>query len=203
MADETRERILEAASTIILESGLDGLTMEAAADMAGVSRKTIYNHFESRNVLLDEAAAAWIRGTLVALQEVAGSADLPFVEKLNAVLERGLADMRQGSRILTGRRMLASSRLAVVRQELLDRLRGFIEGIVRAAMDEGMVRSDFDPRRLTVVLMNVIVGLATHEGFEDEPFSKADILKDSLRALVGGIQTPKGKAAMRGSPIFA
>mgnify|MGYP002352204883 CR=1 FL=1 len=51
MLDTTRERILEAASAIIKESGPEGLTVEAAADLAGVSRKTIYNHLDRKSVV--------------------------------------------------------------------------------------------------------------------------------------------------------
>jgi hypothetical protein len=39
-------------------------------------------------------------------------------------------------------------------------------------------------------------------GIEDEPFTRVDILTDSLKALVGGILTPSGAEAMRGSPLL-
>lgn len=201
--DETRERILDAAGSIIRESGPEGVTVEAAAHLAGVSRKTVYNYFKNRYVLLGQATAAWVRRTLAALQEIASARNLPFVEKLNAVVARGFAEIRQGGRLLSGRSVAAGSRFAPVRRELHERLRGFLEGIVRDAVGEGMVRADFDPRRLTLVLMTIIIGLAVQEGYEDEPFSKDAILKESLRAVVGGILTPEGEVAMRGSPIFS
>lgn len=204
MADETRERILDAAGSIIRESGPEGLTVEAAAGLAGVSRKTVYNYFKNRYALLGQATAAWVRRTLSALQEISAARDMPFVEKLNAVVARGFAEIRQGGRLLSsGRSVAAGSRFAAVRRELHERLRGFLEGIVRDAVDAGMVRADFDPRRLTLVLMTIIVGLAVQEGYEDEPFSKDTILKESLRAVVAGILTPEGEVAMRGSPIFS
>ena len=45
-------------------------------------------------------------------------------------------------------------------------------------------------------------GLPSRGGSGGEPFSKVDVLKDSLKALVGGILTPEGALAMRGSPLF-
>lgn len=203
MIDETRKRILDAAGNIIRESGPKSLTVEAAADLAGVSRKTVYNHFKNRYSLLGEATAAWVRTTLSALQQIASARDMPFAEKLNAVVARGFAELRQGSRLLSGRRVAVISGFERVRREIHEMLRGFLEGIVRDAVDAGMVRADFDPRRLTLVLMTIILGLAVQEGYEDEPFSKDGILKESLRAVVGGILTPEGEAAMRGSLIFS
>ncbi len=199
MADMTKDRILEAASAIIRDVGPEGLTVEATADMAGVSRKTVYNHFDGKFALIDGAAAAWTARTLALLQEIADDGSLPFVDKLNAIVERGYAELRNGGRLLGGKGGAAGPGFP---KALKATFRGFIEGIVRDAVDEGLVRREFDAPRLTFAIVNIIGGLTILDGLEDEPFSKVDVLKDSLKALVGGILTPEGALAMRGSPLF-
>ena len=59
MSDQTKARILEAAGAILKRQGPERLTVEAAADLAGVSRKTVYNHFPNRFALIDEATTQW------------------------------------------------------------------------------------------------------------------------------------------------
>jgi AcrR family transcriptional regulator len=199
MADMTKDRILEAATAIIRDAGPEGLTVEAAADMAGVSRKTVYNHFDGKFALIDGAAAAWTSRTLVLLQQIADDGSLPFVEKLNAIVERGYAELRNGGRMLGGKGGAAGPGFP---KSLKATFRGFIESIVSDAVDEGIVRREFDVPRLTFAIVNIVGGLTVLDGLEDEPFSKVDILKDSLKALVGGILTPEGALAMRGSPLF-
>jgi len=49
---ETRERILEAAIRVILDDGVHAFTMQAVADRAGVSHRTVYRHFATREALL-------------------------------------------------------------------------------------------------------------------------------------------------------
>ena len=98
--------------------------------------------------------------------------------------------------------MAASLDLPGFRADLQARLHTFIAGIVQDAIDEGLVRDDFDARRLTYVIINIVSGLAVLAGIEDEPFTRVDILTDSLKALVGGILTPAGAEAMRGSPLL-
>jgi AcrR family transcriptional regulator len=55
---KTREKILRAASGLLAGAGIRGLTMEAVARRAAVSRVTVYDHFQHKAGLL-EALAWW------------------------------------------------------------------------------------------------------------------------------------------------
>ncbi|HUW69748.1 MAG TPA: TetR/AcrR family transcriptional regulator [bacterium] len=202
MADATKARIFEAATAIIRDLGPEGLTVDAVADLAGVSRKTVYNHFDGKFALIERAASIWTGKTLEALQRIADDPTLAFVPKLNAIVERGYAELRAGGKLMYGRDVSAGLELPGFRTELKASFRGFIEGIVRDAKAAGLVRPEFDTRRLTFAIINIVGGLTILDGIEDESFSKVDILKDSLKALVGGILTVEGAEAMRGSPLF-
>jgi len=202
MMDETRDRILEAASKIMREEGPEGLTVEAAADLAGVSRKTIYNHFDGRNALIDGAASIWTGHVLKKLQKIADDTSLPFVDKLNAIVEQAYAELKFGRSVLGSKGRIPGLESLGIRKELRAAFSGFIQGIVRDAIIAGLVRKEFDEKRLTFAIVNVIGGLTILDGLDDESFTKVDILKDSLKAFVGGILTATGAEAMRGSPLF-
>lgn len=49
----TRERILEAAWSITVEQGWNGVTMARIADAAGVSRQSVYNEFGNKEHLAE------------------------------------------------------------------------------------------------------------------------------------------------------
>ncbi|NVK41450.1 MAG: TetR/AcrR family transcriptional regulator [Oceanospirillaceae bacterium] len=49
---ELRPALIEAASAIIRDSGIDGLSMRRLADSVGVSRMAPYHHFKDKNALL-------------------------------------------------------------------------------------------------------------------------------------------------------
>ena len=49
----TREAILEAASSLISKLGLEGVSLSAVAHLAGVNRGTAYQHFETREKLIE------------------------------------------------------------------------------------------------------------------------------------------------------
>lgn len=200
--DATRERILEAASAIIKAEGPESLTVEAAADLAGVSRKTVYNHFDGRNALIDGAATIWTSHVLRKLQAIADDATMPFVDKLNAIVEQAYAELRFGRSVLGSKGRVPGLESLGIRKELRLAFIQFIQGIVHDAIEAGLVRSEFDERMATFALVNVIAGLTILDGLDGERFNKVDILKMSLKAFVGGILTPNGAEAMRGSPLF-
>jgi len=50
--DETKNiAIIEAASFLFMDSGFDGVSMDAVARQAGVSKQTVYSHFSSKEQL--------------------------------------------------------------------------------------------------------------------------------------------------------
>lgn len=52
-----RELILQAAADEIAEQGTEGVSLQAVADRAGVSKRTLYNYFDSRETLFSEICA--------------------------------------------------------------------------------------------------------------------------------------------------
>lgn len=61
--EATRQRILEAAHTLMAEHGLEQLSFAAVAKAAGVQERTVYRHFPNKDVLF-EAFWAWINPRL-------------------------------------------------------------------------------------------------------------------------------------------
>jgi AcrR family transcriptional regulator len=55
----TREAILEAAREVLARDGKEGLSVAQVAQRAGVNRGTAYQHFKTREELI-EATAAWV-----------------------------------------------------------------------------------------------------------------------------------------------
>lgn len=61
--DRTRESILEAAREVLAQDGKEGLSVAQVAQRAGVNRGTAYQHFQTREQLI-EATAEWVSDKL-------------------------------------------------------------------------------------------------------------------------------------------
>ncbi|WP_299690445.1 TetR/AcrR family transcriptional regulator [Hydrocarboniphaga sp.] len=57
--DGTRMAILEAAGTLLAKDGPEGLSVSQVAQLAGVNRGTAYQHFQTREQLVD-ATTVWV-----------------------------------------------------------------------------------------------------------------------------------------------
>ena len=61
--EATREAILEAASSLLAKDGPEGISLSQVAHLAGVNRGTAYQHFETRENLI-QATVAWVSDRL-------------------------------------------------------------------------------------------------------------------------------------------
>lgn len=103
-AQATRDAILVAAKRVAAAHGLASLTVDAVAEEAGVSRLTVYNHFESKAGLLE--ALAW---RLFASADITRIRDARLHPDIEVALKSFLAENahffgtvgRQGRAVLT------------------------------------------------------------------------------------------------------
>ncbi len=68
-----REKILAAASQLLLDKGLDGLSVRAISQKAGLSTIAIYSHFQGKQGVLDELYAqgfALIRDAMLSVSVI-------------------------------------------------------------------------------------------------------------------------------------
>jgi AcrR family transcriptional regulator len=61
-SEQTRARVLEAATELFQERGYDGASIAAIAELAGVSEETIYARFGNKRTLLGELVRRAVRG---------------------------------------------------------------------------------------------------------------------------------------------
>lgn len=90
--DRTRRAILEAMADVISDANGLGFSVQAVADRAGVTHRTIYNHFPTREALCD-AFAAYVDELLLASAGMpsAPSPELEGLPELTRDLYKSLA----------------------------------------------------------------------------------------------------------------
>jgi AcrR family transcriptional regulator len=150
--EQRREQLIDAALAVILAQGYEGVSIEAIARTAGVTRPVVYDHFPNLARLLRALVEREERYSLEQLEEVVPAEPDPEapVELLAASVRRFLDAVR--SRPATWRLILlpiegtpamVREHVEVNRQRILER----IERVVRGAVDRGEL-----PRGLDVEL---------------------------------------------------
>lgn len=91
LTDRKREAIVQAATTLFQKHGFDGISMDRVAEAAEVSKRTLYNHFPSKEELFAHVCrVAWPGGSspLAAYQP-----GRPLREQLTLFVEQKLAQL--------------------------------------------------------------------------------------------------------------
>lgn len=79
------DRIKETTLQLFSIRDVEDVSMEEIAEKAGVSKITIYNHFHSKEALLQQVLELYSERVFAAAEEVLNS-DLGFMEKLHTIL---------------------------------------------------------------------------------------------------------------------
>lgn len=87
----TRARIVAAAYRLFYREGFARTRMSAIAAAAGVTKRTLYHHFDSKDALLGAVLAAPEDAAQALIGEWRGTEEAATAEELVAVLFRGLA----------------------------------------------------------------------------------------------------------------
>jgi AcrR family transcriptional regulator len=147
--EQRREQLIDAALSVILEQGYEGVSIEAIAREAGVTRPVIYDHFPNLGRLLRALIEREERYSLDQLAHVVpsspGEGDLVGVlagsvrRFLDAVTARP-ATWRIILLPLDGTPAIVREHVETHRKGILDR----IEQLVRLAIERNQLPSDLD-----------------------------------------------------------
>jgi AcrR family transcriptional regulator len=86
---ETRQRIAEVALRLFLADGYDGTTLEAIAAAAGISRRTFFSYFKSKDDIILFGLEADSAGLIAELLET--SPDVPPLDAVRDVMVKHIA----------------------------------------------------------------------------------------------------------------
>ncbi len=194
-ADETRQRIIQAARLVFSERGYDGGTFQAIAARADLTRPAINHYFSSKRALYREVLAETNEFVIGAgIRQAEGETTL--VARLTAFIS---AAVRANSDNPAGSAFLISSALESQRHPELtgtenDSLRlsrEFLTRVVNDAIEHGEIVTDFDASALVEALLVVICGVGLYAGYIQSPEAMLAITGVMRRLLEGALRGPQ------------
>ena len=90
LSQRKRLDILNAAETLFFQQGVEHTSMDQVASLAGASKRTVYNHFENKDVLF-QAILVFMFEKVRQEQAVVFDACLPIAEQLTRIAEQEVA----------------------------------------------------------------------------------------------------------------
>lgn len=177
-ADAARNlsRVLQTGARLLSEDATTSIA--AIAEAAGVDRRTVYRHFDTREKLL----AAVFEAKLDAAEQVLDEARLleaPVAVALHRYAEGIIPVSRSWP--LDTRRMMRGDPAANARREEQS---GRLDEFVRRASDEGLLRAGL-PAGWARSILDTLIDTAAHDFPGIAPPQAADLVVDTLLHGVG------------------
>lgn len=205
----TRQKLFEAAVTLIAEQGFSSTTVDEIAERAGVAKGTVYYNFASKTVLFEELLRHGVELLTASLQNAAdenaergGShvdaldamvrAGLHFISRYPALTQLYVAELWRTNRAW-------QSTLMMVRQQAI----AVIEAELRAGVAARELSDDIDiPLTASALFGMVLVAALDWQSYQPER-SLEDVhaaLSRLLQGRVGGAQAKGAGAQAEGAP---
>ncbi|MBR8744611.1 TetR/AcrR family transcriptional regulator [Nocardiopsis sp. MG754419] len=189
---DTRERIIAAATAIVMERSQTRLSVRAVAARAGVGASTLRHHFPSQQALSQAVLDAIYDDRLPT--ESIRDTSVPARERLAECLRALLTPMgsreqvrefwRRMFRLLVDSEQAGTSRTSY--EEMVVRARRRIEGWFEVLEDEGVVTRGARARR-ALLLIAVVDGLAIERALPSggiDPEEESRVLYDAVDAAL-------------------
>jgi len=189
---EITHRIVEVSCSLFLKRGIRGLTMGDLARELGISKRTLYEHFNNKEQLLLACLDFWEEEKQRVDKEIASSSSNPVdvVHKHFQYAGRVLPNVHSSffddlKRHYSG---LWRSRCRLLEQVRTNQVTHFFESGIR----EGYFRPELNHEIAAKLFFAQVEVLHDNEVFAPEKFSKADVILEILIIFLRGICTEKG-----------
>lgn len=198
--DATRQKLFQAAVTLIAEQGFSSTTVEEIAERAGVAKGTVYYNFASKTELFEELLRHGVELLTADLRQAADSvaaaggsrvdsldamvrAGLEFIDRYPAFTQLYVAELWRTNRAW-------NSTLMVVRKDAV----AVVESVLLSGVDEGEFSAEIDiPLTAAALVGMVLVAALDWKAFQPER-SLDDVhgaLSLLLQGRVGGCARPQ------------
>jgi len=175
------DELLAMVTQEFIARGYDATSMEDLARATGLTKSAIYHHVSGKEALL-RLAVERATSSLFAVLTEGPSQHGPAVDRLEHVVRRSaevlVEQLPYVTVLLRVRGNTEAERWAIERRREFDTR---LAAIVRAAIDEGDVRADLDPRLVTRLLFGMVNSLV--EWYRPGGVTSAQDVADALVAI--------------------
>lgn len=185
-----KDAILERSKKIFFKFGLFKISMDELADQIGISKKTIYNNFGSKENLLEAIIFSSMEQVLANITDIFLDEDKSIIDKIFLAIKQVYTQYNNFENPIksdpNAARIIYSPKCIF----LNDQIQAVIQDLAKQAQDDGIIKKNVEIAMVPYIFINNIRGLSTWEPSENLPFTKLDLMKHSITIILDGVLTP-------------
>ncbi len=200
--DDVKRRILECASARFVRYGYARVTTGEIAADSGISKKTLYKTYRSKEDLFRDVA-------LMHLNEIRDKFDAIGADKDSSLIDKLCASMRVLARKIQEIGDFLKERpgpLGKLYDQLLELRRDIIVGFYRRLFREGRkagaINRHIDETAFVVILVTLIQSLFVPEVLAGIPLSNVELFASVAHTLLEGVLSERERQRLTALPDF-
>jgi TetR/AcrR family transcriptional regulator, cholesterol catabolism regulator len=202
---ETRDRIIKIARSMFLEFGIRKVKIDEIAAELGIGKATIYEYFPSKRILVQsvvEQKRAEMEEYFARLPErISREEEADVIDLMKELIHFGIRSLSEIKEpfLRDLRQTASSSFLDMIYYDMIDPV---IERILTRGMEEGIIRKNINIRILSEMILSFVNTLIRDPEFSSKiELSRAEILDNVVKIIMGGLLTREGRSRGAGSVI--
>ena len=186
-------RILDAARTHLFSYGFSAQTMDDLATELGMSKKTLYVHFPSKDAIAAAVLDGIGRSIRTQLETVLSHPELTFTQKLCGVIDVvGSVLGKVSPSILRDLQRYAPHLYQKIEEVRQKNIPYVIGSLIRTGLAEGKVRPEIDPAFAAEFWLQAIRGLVQPAILDRTQLTPRQTLEKAIHLFFDGLLTPAG-----------
>ena len=193
LPSQMKTEILNKATDLFLNLGFKSVTMDDLAHEMGISKKTIYSHFENKTQLVEEATMRLFWEISNGIDEIVALKKNPIEElyEIKKFVMSRLKDEKASPQYQLQKyypklfESLKDKEFCVMQECVVDN--------VKRGMDIGIYRENLDVQFVARIYFSGAVSLGDLDLFPNTMFTKPELEDYYLEYHLRGIVTPKGR----------
>jgi AcrR family transcriptional regulator len=187
-------RVLRAAYQLLFTYGYQAFTMDELAHELGVSKKTLYVHFASKDALIERIIDLLGASLRSRMEAVVQNPALTLPEKVSGVVAVATTTLGKANPSTLRELQRFAPRVYRKIEDLRGKVIPLVFGqLIRTGVAQGVIRSDVDPAFATEFGLQAIRGLVQPAALERTQLTVPQTLEKALHLLFAGLLTPAGR----------
>lgn len=189
---ETKERIIQEARNLFLRLGIRSVSMDEIATQLGISKKTVYQHFQDKDELVDRVLQMQINNMQAETTETVQSASNAIEEIFNTMDMMVKHSRNMNPMVLFDLQKYHLSSFQKFHAYKNDFLLNIISNNLKKGVEEGLYRSDIKIEILSKFRLETLMIGFNMDAFPTDKYNVTEVSLVIIENFLYGLATEKG-----------
>jgi AcrR family transcriptional regulator len=193
--EDVKQRIMSEVRSLFFRYGFSKVTMDEAAEALGMSKKTLYRYFPSKEDLLAEVTSSHMEECDAEIKGICHRSELSPLERLKLTMSYITGIFSQMSeQLVHDLRRNAPDIWKQVEEHRQKSIEGDFGSLIREGRQKGQFRKDVDERLFILIYSHVVRDILNPETLSGLPFKPSHVYDTICKVLFEGLLTDKARA---------